>query len=30
MMYETPQLESIDIDNQDSWDLAELIAKSKK
>lgn len=28
IMFETPNLESYDIDDQDDWDLAELIAKN--
>jgi CMP-N-acetylneuraminic acid synthetase len=30
MLFETPRLESADIDDQEGWDLAELIAQSKK
>jgi hypothetical protein len=25
-MFETPRLESLDIDDQDSWDIAESLA----
>lgn len=27
MLYETPRMESFDIDDKDGWDLAELVAK---
>ncbi|MBD2664820.1 acylneuraminate cytidylyltransferase family protein [Richelia sinica FACHB-800] len=30
LMFETPRLESIDIDDQDSWNLAEAVAKHLK
>ena len=28
MMYETPVAESIDIDTEEDWDLANAVAKS--
>jgi CMP-N-acetylneuraminic acid synthetase len=29
MMFETPRLESLDIDDQDEWDAAEIVARQR-